>query len=104
MTGDHPLDAMRGAQQALIAALDSNDPAAVETAAETYRACAERLRGAGADLAAADLQAGAAEFQRLSDEAQARVNFLTDALQRRLARLTEAGGRGRVPLYAREGR
>ncbi len=95
---------MRGAQEALIAALDSNDIAAVETAVECCRACVETLRDDGAVSATPDVPARATELLRLSDEAQMRVNFLTDAMQRRLDRLAQAGGRGRVALYAREGR
>ena len=97
------LQAMKEAHEALIAALDANDIAAIEAAVAAFGDSALALRNSDAPLGP-DAAARALELRRLSDLAQMRVNFLTDMVRRRLERLGAGGGRGQVALYAREGR
>jgi hypothetical protein len=97
------LEAMKEAHDALIAALDANDIAAIEAAVAAFGDSVRALREAAEPLGP-DAAARAAELRRLSDQAQMRVNFLTDMVRRRIERLGAMGGRGQVALYAREGR
>ena len=100
---DDKYEAMKEAHEALIAALDSNDIAAIEAAVSSFGESARALRAA-VDLSSPEAAERAAELRRLSDQARMRVNFLTDVVRRRLERLEAVRGRGQVALYAREGR
>lgn len=97
------LQAMTEAHEALIAALDANDTAAIEAAVSAFGDSVQALRETAEPLGP-DAAERALELRRLTDQAQMRVNFLTDMVRRRLERLGEMGGRGQVAVYAREGR
>ena len=93
-------EAMKEAHEALIAALDSNDIAAIEAAVSSFGERAQALRSV-VDSCGPEAAEHAAELRRLSQHARMRVNFLTDAVSRRLERLEAVRGRGQVSLYAR---
>lgn len=97
------LQAMEAAHEALLAALDANDTAAIDAAVSAFGDSVRALREAAEPLGP-DAAARARELRRRLDQAQMRVNFLTDMARRRLDRLGEMGGRGQVAVYAREGR
>lgn len=96
------LAAMRDAHDALIAALDSNDIDAIEVAVASFGAAVEKVRTANQSAAEGD-EVQAARLRQLSDQAQMRVNFLTDMVRRRIERLSAARGRPDAFVYSREG-
>jgi hypothetical protein len=92
------LDRLAACQAAMIRALDGAEAAVVEAAAEDLRAAIEAVRGAELSAAPGNrdrLAALAAQAQA----AQARVNFLTDGLARRIEGLAAARGLGGAGTY-----
>ena len=98
------LDRVESAQQALAAALDSTDAAAIEAAAAAFADSIAELAKSPAVLQDAEAGRRAQALRQLFDHGQMRVNFLTDMVSRRLDQLAALRGRDRVPVYAREGR
>jgi hypothetical protein len=87
MTGT-ALDEVASRQEALVGALDANDPAAIEAAVESLESAVRELRRA--DPAA--LREALPEAMALNRAARIRVNFLTDANRRRLDALAAIRG------------
>ena len=92
------------AQHALIAALDSGDAASIQAAATDFSESIHALAAAPVSLDRANAEARADAVRRLFDQSQMRVNFLTDAVRRRLDQLAAMRGRAPAATYAREGR
>jgi hypothetical protein len=95
MTTD-PIARLADAQEAMIRALDSADATAVEAAASTLRDAVEKVRASGAS--GADLEARLHALAAQGNAAQARVNFLTDGIRRRIEGLA-ATRADRVATY-----
>jgi hypothetical protein len=96
------LDRVAEAQQALIRALDGADAAVVEAAAEALRAALSNIRNldlGAASGAAPRVRAKLAELAAQAGAAQARVNFLTDGIARRIEGLAAARGVSRAATY-----
>jgi hypothetical protein len=79
MTG-HVLSRIASSQEALIAALDANDVAAIEAAIASLEAAVGQLRRSGQSV----LREALPEAMALNQAARIRVNFLTDNNRRRL--------------------
>lgn len=97
-----PLEAMKEAHEALIAALDTNDIDAIEASIAAFSAAVDTVR-AGTPIAGEGSAAQSAKLRQLADQAQMRVNFLTDMVRRRIERLSAARGRAGTFVYSREG-
>jgi len=95
---------VEAAQHTLIAALDSSDAAAIQAAATAFSDSIHALATAPISLNRAEVEARAEALRRLFDQSQMRVNFLTDAVRRRLDQLAAMRGHEPVAVYAREGR
>jgi len=91
-------DRLAACQDAMIRALDGGTAAAVEAAAEALRAAVEALR-AEAPAPHADHRPRLAALAAQASAAQARVNFLTDGIARRIDRIAEARGHARPGTY-----
>jgi hypothetical protein len=104
MSDASAFDRVEAAQHALIAALDSGDAAAIQSAATAFSDSIHALAGAPVSLDRAQVAARAETVRRLFDQSQMRVNFLTDAVRRRLDQLAAMRGRAPAAVYAREGR
>ena len=104
MSDTSAFERVEAAQHALIAALDSSDAAAIQTAATAFSDSVHALAASTVSLDRAEAAAHADCVRRLFDQSQMRVNFLTDAVRRRLDQLAAMRGRAPVAVYAREGR
>lgn len=104
MNAPPAFERVEAAQQALLAALDSSDPAAIEAAAGAFSDSVQLLAAEAPSLDRAEAALRADALRRLFDESQMRVNFLTDAVRRRLDQLAMMRGREQAMVYAREGR
>ena len=98
------LDTLIAAERALIAALDGNDPRAIERATTDYAAAVSVVRSCGAWRSLPDVKDRVNEAMALADAARTRVNVLADLTRRRLSRLTRAAGRDMGIGYTRNGR
>lgn len=95
---ERALDRVAETQQALIRALDGADAAVVEAAAEALRAALSDIRNIDV-RAASGAKAKLAELAAQAGAAQARVNFLTDGIARRIEGLAAARGAARAATY-----
>jgi hypothetical protein len=93
----HALDEIASCQEALIGALDANDPAAIEAAAASLDAAVAALRRSGCPL---ELRDALPEALALNQAARIRVNFLTDNNRRRLNAMAAIRGRASGLTYA----
>ena len=82
------LSKISSSQEALIGALDANDPAAIEAAVESLQWAVRELRGADPSA----LREALPEAMALNQAARVRVNFLTDANRRRQGALAAIRG------------
>jgi hypothetical protein len=98
------LDDLIAREKALIAALDADDVAAIETATAGFQGALEALGLAGRMGEAAALRPRISEAMMLADAARVRVAFLADATRRRIERLAAATGRSDAGLYRSNGR
>ena len=102
MTCAAALERIEQSQAALLVALDSGDIRAIEAGIAGLR---DALDEAPADWSRTpETQAMAQRVAALSEDARMRVNFLTDAVRRRLERLSIARGRGPCATYGAAGR
>ena len=101
--GAAALDRLEACQDALIGAFESRHPEAIEAAAADYCAAVEQVRRAGSWSVGPELKARLAELLARADEAQRRVNFLTDIGKRRQQALGALRGQGAEPVYTRRG-
>lgn len=101
--GADALDRLEACQNALIGAFDSHRPEAIEAAAADYCAAVEDVRQAGSWAVGPELKARLAGLLVQADEAQRRVNFLTDIAKRRQQALGALRGRRNEPVYTRRG-
>jgi hypothetical protein len=85
----HALNEMVSCQEALIGALDANDPAAITAAAASLDAAVIELRRTGVP---ADIRDALPQALALNQAARVRVNFLTDNVRRRLDALAAIRG------------
>jgi hypothetical protein len=100
-----PLEALVREQRALIAALDSDDVAAIVHHTASVDDALVRIRTLAPRLSSKEAKALAEEAKTLADAARVRLNVLTDVTSRRLARLAAATGKGNAaPTYGRTGR
>lgn len=99
MSGD-PIARLAECQAAMIRALDGAEAAIVEVAADDLRAAIEAVRRARM-APNADNRARLAELAAQASAAQARVNFLTDRVARRVEGLAAARGAASAPATYR---
>ena len=97
------VSALLGAHAALDLALDGNDPAAIEAAAEAYRAAVFDVRAAGAWRARPELAKMAAELLGRVETTQQRVKNLTRDTRERIAAIDAARAAQAPRLYTRSG-
>jgi predicted short-subunit dehydrogenase-like oxidoreductase (DUF2520 family) len=100
--GKGDLEAVIGAQAALIAALDAGEVATIEAATTTLAQALQSLRAHGAVGAIARDRVEHALKQ--SDAARTRVNYLADRTRQRLDRLASRRGAPPSPTYTNAGR
>jgi hypothetical protein len=101
---DNILDRVEAAQQALASALETADAAAIEAAAAAFGDSIADLAASTGPLNGPEAARRAEALRQSLDHSRMRVNFLTDVVARRLDGLATIRGRGRAPVYAREGR
>lgn len=98
------LDTLVDTARALNAALDGDDPRAIERATTDYAGAINAVRDAGGWRDRPDLRDRLAEARTLADMARTRVNILSDVTRQRLNLLTAAVGRAPRVGYGRDGR
>jgi len=91
-------DRLAACQDAMIRALDGGNAAAVEAAAQALRGAVEAVRAESLP-ANPDNRMRFAALAAQASAAQARVNFLTDGIARRIDRIAEARGLARPGTY-----
>jgi hypothetical protein len=98
------LKRLRGDHVSLIAALDCDDAAAIEAAAEALNRTVYEARGQALWSEEPGAAALAREVCRMSEAARIRVNLLTDLNERRLQALAGLQGRTGAFHYGPDGR
>lgn len=94
----HALNEIVSCQEALIGALDSNDPAAIEAAAASLDSAVADLRRLGRPT---HVREALSEALALNQAARVRVNFLTDNNRRRLHAMAALRGTPSGLTYSR---
>lgn len=87
------VDRLISASEALIAALDGHDVAAIEAALPAFGQCVADLKTPGGGLPSPGLPARLKQALALADAARARVRYLADRTQQRIDMLAAAAGR-----------
>lgn len=98
------LERMIARQEALSAALDGHDVAALERAASALNTAVQEVAASGGWHAGAELRGRLRLSLQLADAAKARINYLADRTRRRLDRLAALTGEPRTQAYGRTGR
>lgn len=93
------LDRLASSHEALIAALDANDLAAIEAATADLAQAVEAARGLDAPADPGQFRERLASLAALAQAAQGRVNFLTDIVGRRIDTLSAMAGRAPTLTY-----
>lgn len=94
----HQLEARH---EALIEALDRNDPAAIASATQALGDALASIRAYGSWTAHPELKRAADRIGRLADAATMRVNVLADQARRRADALALMRGAGEALTYRR---
>jgi hypothetical protein len=97
------LDRLEASQEALISAFDASEPGAVDAAAAEYREALDEVRAIDFWASSPVLKSRLEQLLRRANDAQMRVNFLTDLVQRRHQALAALRGHGKPELYTRPG-
>ncbi|HEX8366479.1 MAG TPA: hypothetical protein VF603_14455 [Allosphingosinicella sp.] len=95
------LGRIEGLHEALIAALDRNDLAGIETVSQELAEALAQLRGFDSWLADPELKLAAERVSRLADAATMRVNVLNDHARRRSEALAATRGQAAPVTYGR---
>jgi hypothetical protein len=98
------LDRLAAAHEALIAALDASDLAAIEAATAGLAAAVEAARGIEPSTGRQELRERLISLAALAQAAQGRVNFLTDMAGRRIDTLFTMAGRAPTLTYSASAR
>lgn len=93
------LDRLASSHEALIVALDTNDLAGIEAATAALSDAVDAARAIQGVGQAADLRDRLSSLAVLAQAAQARVNFLTDSVRRRVDTLAAIAGRPQPVSY-----
>lgn len=93
------LDRLASSHEALIVALDTNDLAGIEAATAALADAVAAARTIEGVVHAPDLRDRLSSLTVLAQAAQARVNFLTDHVRRRVDTLAAFAGRPRDLTY-----
>lgn len=93
------LDRLASSHEALIVALDSNDLAGIEAATAALSEAVEATRALDGVANAPELRDRLSSLAVLAQAAQARVNFLTDSVRRRVDTLAAIAGRPQPIAY-----
>jgi hypothetical protein len=98
------LDRLIAGEEALLAALDGEDVAAIEVATLRFRDALEAIRSSDPVERTPAVKARLVRALELADQARARTNYLADRTSRQLDRLAAVGVGRPVIAYGRDGR
>jgi hypothetical protein len=98
------LQELKEAQAALIAALDSNDVEAIDTANAALAEAIEQVRVAGGWRERPGLRDDLVHILKVAEAARGRVNALADQNRRDLEKLINLAGVPRAVAYRRSGK
>ena len=87
------IDHLVGSSEALIAALDSHDIEAIESALPAFGTSVGQLRSSGGWEQSPEISERLAHALSLADSARSRVRYLADRTQQRIDLLSTAAGR-----------
>lgn len=93
------LDRLARAHEGLIAALDGNDLAGIESATARLTEAVDEARALDPESLRPELKDRLSSLAVLAHAAQGRVNFLTDSLRRRVDMLSAIAGRPPAMTY-----
>lgn len=98
------LDALIAHEEALIAALDSQDIALIETSTSDMRDALTRVAAIGSWHDRGTVGERVVQAVRLAEAAKGRINYLADRNRRQLDRLATLTGAPLAAAYGRAGR
>jgi hypothetical protein len=98
------LERLEQCHEALIGALDANEPDAIAQASAELQSALGGVRDVETWRTDPQLKQAAERIRGLADAAQVRVNFLTDRVLRRIDAIAAAGRTAPVRVYDRQGR